>query len=281
MTTNAPARTPAPVDQAPAQVSPRAAINSEIARYSQVIRKLLADTGVSEETFTAQIGNALRVTPALINCVPETVMGAALRCAQLNLAPNDGNNLAFIIPYDGKASFQLGYGGIIELARRAAPGIEFEGRPVYVNDLFDIDYGTGRFRHVPWYSRRGKAAMARGGDGEPRLWYVRVVYPNGRQHVHVLDRDQVEYHRSFSKQKDGLMWKSSYDAAALKSVVKDMARWLPKSRTLAQGIAADGQVVDVRSIPPDAPELPPGDPPETLELGGELEQPTLDGSTDE
>jgi recombination protein RecT len=268
MTTNAPART-APVDQAPARPDPKAVIVHDLNTYKPVIKNLLERADLSENTFVAQIANAMRATPQLWECDPATILGAALRCAQLHLAPNDGTNSAFIIPYGKVATFQLGYGGVIELARRAAPGVQFEGRAVYPNDLFDLDHGTGRFRHVPYFARRGKASAERG--GEARLWYVKVTYPNGREHVHVLDRDAVEYHRSFSQQRDGQMWSKSYDAAALKSVVLDMKRWLPHSVTLAQAIAADGQVVDIRSIPADAPELPAGDPPEQVELGGELE----------
>jgi recombination protein RecT len=203
----------------------------------------------------------MRVNPDLWSCAPETILGAALRSAQLNLPPNDGNNLSFIIPYGQNAAWQLGYGGVIELARRAVPGIAFQGRPVYPNDLFDVDHGTGRFTHKPWYTRRGRVGESRGGDA--RLWYVHVRYPNGSEHIHVLDGDAVEYHRSFSRQRNGQMWDKSYDAAALKSVVLDMRRWLPHSRLLATAVATDGQVVDVRAIDQERPELPAGEPPTT------------------
>ena len=85
---------------------------------------------------------------------------------------------------------------------------------------------------------------------------MRARYPDGRTHVHALDRDHVEYHRGFSKQRDGEMWTKSYDAAALKSVVLDMKRWLPLTPQLALAQAADGTVVDVRDIDPTQPELP-------------------------
>jgi recombinational DNA repair protein RecT len=54
------------------------------------------------------------------------------------------------------------------------------------------------------------------------------------------------------------MWAKSYDAAALKSVVLDMKRWLPLTPQLAAATAADGQVVDVRDLDADQPELPTG-----------------------
>lgn len=271
---------PARTDAAPATVSQEDAIVAILRKYRPVVAKLLARTGTNEETFIAQIGNALRATPKLWSCEPETVLGAALRCAQLNLPPNDGNNLSWIIPYEDKragrrnATFQLGYGGVLELARRAVPGITFEGRPIYPNDVFDLDYGrTPPLKHRPAISR-GRAGMTRG--GEAIGWYVIARYPDGRELVHVLDRDGVEYHRSFSKQPDGEMWSKSYDAAALKSVVLDMKRWLPASRQLSEAIAADDQVHDVRQMAGDITHTRNDDIPPPDAITAESSDPDVD-----
>jgi recombination protein RecT len=229
---------PAPASNPPTQ---RQLIQTALRTYAPVITKLLAGTGVSEETFTAQVANALRSVPELWECSTETVLGSALRCAQLGMAPNDGTNRAWILPYKGQATFQLGYGGVMELARRAVPGLRFDGRPVYPNDQFDLDYGKAE----PLTHRPAMAlGLPRGGDAI--AWYVRATYPDGTVQVHALDRDAVEYHRSFSKQPNGQMWTKSYDAAALKSTVTDMRRWLPSSAQLAAGLASDGVAYDVR-----------------------------------
>lgn len=230
---------------APARVEPGTAVKAMLQRYRPAIEKLLAGTGVNEATFVAQIANACRANPDLWECEPETVLGAALKCAQLGLSPNDPRNLAWIIPYKGKATFQLGYGGTLELARRAVPGLRFDGRPVYPNDDFDLDYGRAeQLRHRPAAVR----GMDRGGDAY--LWYVRATFPDGTEQIHALDRAGVEYHHSFSKQPNGMMWTDSYDAAALKSVVVDMRRWLPVSAQMVAGITADGDAHDVREIEP-------------------------------
>lgn len=238
----------------PATVEAPNAIAQVLNKWKPVIAKLLANTGVSDETFVAQLANACRVNPDLWGCDPETVLGAGLRCAQLGLAPNDGTNLAYIIPYKRVATFQLGYGGVMELARRASPGLIFDGAAVYPGDLFKYDMGAERpLSYTPAAARSPRKKRT----GEAYAWWARARYADGREHVHMLDRDGVEYHRSFSRQPDGLLWTKSYDAAALKSVVIDMRRWLPASATLALATAADGAVVDVRRINPDAPELPP------------------------
>jgi len=261
----------APATTTPAQapaVAQRDAIVQILNRYKPVIGRLLARYDVGEETFVAQIANAMRATPELWKCEPETVLGAALRCAQLAMPPNDGNNLCWIIPYRDRASgqqhatFQLGYGGVLELARRANPGIVFDGHAVYPGDEFDIDLGKAEpLTYRPAFARRDANGRRRGrASREAYAWWVRARYPDGRVHVHALDRADVEYHRGFSKQPDGQMWTKSYDAAALKSVVLEMKRWLPVTPQLALAQAADGAVVDVRDLDPDQPELPAGDP---------------------
>lgn len=232
-----------PSASTPAQITPQQAIKASLDRYRPVFAKLLAQTGLSEETFAAQIANACRANPQLWRCRPETVLGAALRCAQLGLAPNDVRNLAWIIPYRDEAQFQIGYGGILELARRAVPGLRFDGRPVYPNDRFDLDYGREQpLIHEPAVAR----GLGRGGDAY--AWYVRAIYPDGGTQIHVLDREGVDYHRSFSKVKSGGMWETSYDAAALKSVVLDMKRWLPSSAQLVAALASDDAVLTVDDI---------------------------------
>lgn len=240
-------------DMTPATADQIATIKGELQSYSRIVNNLLARSDVTADEFLTWVGNAMRATPDLWKCEPPTVVGAALRCAQLNLTPNDGNNLAWIIPYKRSASFQLGYGGVLELARRAVPGLRFDGRPVYPGDSFSLDYGrTPPLKHTPYHSRR--PPRPRGGGAV--LWYVRATYPDGHEYVHALDREGVEYHHRFSKQPEGLMWTSSYDAAALKSVVLDMRRWLPHTPTLARAVAADGAVIDVRAMNEEAPELP-------------------------
>lgn len=250
-------------DTAPAKVSPQQAIKATIDPYRPVIAKLLKGTGVNEETFVAQIANACRATPELFNCDPVTVLGAVLKAAQLGLAPNDTRNLCWILPYKNRdkgimeAQFQMGYGGIMELARRAEPGLRFDGRAVYPNDEFDIDFG----REEPLVHRPAVVlGLDRGGDAI--AWYVRAKFPDGSTTIHALDRSGVEYHRAFSKQPNGLMWSKSYDAAALKSVVTDMRRWLASSAQMVGAIASDEQVLtpDTIDIDPDeSPELPPLD----------------------
>jgi recombination protein RecT len=230
----------------PAKTTNKQQIKQQLEAFQPHFRSLLERTEVSPVEFAAMVTNAVRDTKGLANCTPQTIVGAALRCAQLNLAPNDGRNLAWIIPRGGQASFQLGYGGVMELARRAVPGIKFEGRAVYRDDEFSIDYGAERpLTHKPSF---------RTPKGEAYAWYVLITFPDGSQQVHHLDREGVEYHRNASQMKNSGMWRDNYDAAALKSVVMDVKRWLPSdvsSPQLQQAVASDGQTFDVTTMADD------------------------------
>jgi len=210
--------------------------------YSPVLRNLLPDGNV--DRFKGTVANALRKNPQLLGCTVDSILGSALRSAQLGLEPNDSRNLCHFVPYGGVCTWQLGYGGVIELLRRAVPGVRVEGRAVFPNDQFDISFDEGTVTHRPHVVANPGAG--RGGDAY--YWYVRVTFPDGNAHVHGLDREGVEYHRSFSKQKNGEMWAKSYDAAALKSTVLDMRRWLPQSVELALALASDDQVIDIGEV---------------------------------
>jgi recombination protein RecT len=252
-----------PSDNQPATAN-TATIGGLLTKWAPVFSRLLAETGVSEETFTAQIAQAYRTTKNLDRCSLETVLGAGLRCAQLGLTPNDGRNHAWIIPRKNQgrdeATFQLGYAGVMELARRAVPGLVFDGRAVFPNDVFELDYGKREpLTHKPNLKDRG---------GEAYAWYVRATFPDGTSQIQALDKAQVEYHREFSQRKTAGMWADSYDAAALKSCVVDLKRWLPQSPQLAAAIKFDNEAIKIDDVEPiQAGDITPAQP-EALTLDG-------------
>ena len=77
--------------------------------------------------------NAVKKTPRLLQCDPQSVLGAMMTSAALGLEPNTAQQQAFLIPYkkrvpppDGgrhwletfECQFQIGYRGFITLAYR-------------------------------------------------------------------------------------------------------------------------------------------------------------------
>jgi len=54
----------------------------------------------------------------LQQCDPKSILISAMRAASLKLSVDPAQGQAWIIPYKGKATFQLGYRGVYELAQR-------------------------------------------------------------------------------------------------------------------------------------------------------------------
>lgn len=257
---------------APARVTPAQAIKQAVDQYAPVIARALP-SHVSEERFASTILTACRNDPNLMRCDPASIIGAAIRAAQLGLEPNDERGLCYLIPRGGKATFQLGYKGMAELGRRSGQVRRVAARTVYEHDEFDYQYGTidEGIRHKP----------ARSARGESIFWYAIAWDERGDVlDFVVLTREDVEYHRGFSAQPNGQMWAKSYDAAARKTAVRELFKLLPQSPEYAAAVAADGQayrpiVADGGEVEPD--EFDDNDEPvhhAAIEAGG-IEQPTL------
>jgi len=259
--TSTPART---ASGPPAEVTPRQALTSVVRQNRQTIDRLLRPTRIDGETFLAQLDVAVRQTPALLACDIDSVLGGMLQSARYGLAPNDGQNLAWILPrkVQGRqvAIWQLGYEGIIALAQRN--GVSFSGAAVFPGDDFDLDLAHPEtLRHVPAYARKPRATKR----GELAFaWWVRAQYPDGRVFVFSLDRAQVERdHRRHSDAPNSPMWTKWYDAAAQKSVVKEMRKYLPTVPALSSAMAADGTAFDLHEMAEDHVDVDPQD----LEVG--------------
>ncbi|UDQ77712.1 recombinase RecT [Pectobacterium brasiliense] len=114
--------------------------------------------------------NAIKKTPDLAKCDPQSVLGALMASAALGLEPNTVQQQAFLIPYkkssprktvngdimkgsDGKwlwdeiyeCQFQIGYRGFITLAHRSPHIIGIQAEAIHDGDLFDHMLGSESF----------------------------------------------------------------------------------------------------------------------------------------
>lgn len=146
---------------------------------------------------------------------PMSVISSCIVAATLDLPVDKNLGYAWIVPYSGKAQFQLGYKGYIQLALRtgrykAINVIEVcEGELKKWNPLteeLDIDFEK----------RKSDAVIGYAGYFELINGFRKSVY---------WTRDQIESHRKkFSKSDFG--WKKDYDAMAKKTVIRNMlSKW--------------------------------------------------------
>lgn len=186
----------------------------------------------------------LQQNPRLAECDNTSVLGALMTCAQLGLRPGVGAlGQAYILPFwNGKrhgysAQFIIGYQGLIELAHRSGRIESLIAREVHANDTFEVDYGLeDKLVHKP---------VIIGERGEVIAYYALAKFQGGGHAFIVAGRDEIEHHRdkfATAKKKNGEIfgpWVDDFDAMALKTVLRMLSKYLPKSTNMTQALAAD------------------------------------------
>jgi recombination protein RecT len=101
--------------------------------------------------------NAIKRTPRLMECDPQTVLGAFMTSAALGLEPNTVLQQAFLIPYKKKTKrgndwietyecqFQIGYRGFVTLAHRSPHVLTIEAEAIHEGDHFKHMKGSRSF----------------------------------------------------------------------------------------------------------------------------------------
>lgn len=166
-------------------------------------------------------------------------IGALMTCAQLGLRPGVGAlGQAYIIPFKGKAQFILGYQGMIELANRSGEIASISARIVHENDHFEIEYGIDdKLVHRP---------PVKGDRGAVIGYYAVGKRTNGGYSFIYMNREEMVIHKTkFALAQNG-PWKNHFDAMALKTVIRKLFTFLPRSTEIQSALVADGtQRVDI------------------------------------
>lgn len=193
---------------------------------------------------------ALRTTKNLDRCDAPSVIGSLMTCAQLGLRPGVLGQ-AWILPYwdhranDGKgghrAQLIVGYKGMVALAYRSPNVSTVIGRMVRENEVFEVDYGVAdTLVHKP--------NMDRGVvPGEVIAYYVVVKLSDGGHVFYVMTRPEAEAYkeRYAPTNREGKIvgpWVDNFDEMALKSCLRQLAKWMPQSTELQQAIDVDGTI---------------------------------------
>lgn len=205
-----------------------------LSRYENDLRALLEMHNMSPQNFITTTLNAVKKTPALLDCDPKTLFASILVSAELGLTPNTTMGFAHILPYKRKykdkqgnwqevleAQFQIGYPGWLEIMYRNPKIESIETGVIYENEAWSFDKGRREpFSHSPLSPKlRGDNWVAVFGIA----WLANVTRPK----VIVLYREDIEKIMKLSQGAN-----SSY--SPWKDTDKDPFLWMPRKTTLKQ-----------------------------------------------
>ncbi|WP_319403232.1 recombinase RecT [uncultured Anaeromusa sp.] len=226
-------------------------ITSELGKQFKAMKSLVPKHVTPERM--ARIGlQAISRNPKLMECTPESVVGAIMNCATLGLEPNLIGH-AYLVPFwNGKtkkmeAQFQIGYKGLLDLVRRTGDVSQVYAYEVRENDEFDYELGVhANLKHKPAASNRGDVT------GYYSVYHLK---DGGYGFFYLSRAEALEHAERFSKSKDkdtGKLygpWADHFDEMAKKTAMKAMTKYMPisvEAQAIMEGISRDESVVKVQ-----------------------------------
>lgn len=175
---------------------------------------------------------AVRTTPKLAQCDRWSFAACIIQSAQLGLEVNTPLGHAYLIPRKGQVTLQLGYQGMIELARRSGQVSTIFAYTVHAGDTFEYELGLDpKLRHIP-----GEGAREAGNMSHVYAVAALKGSEHDRQFV-VLTKAEVEARKA--RGAGGPAWRTDYLAMAKKTAVRALFTWLPKSPEMARATIVD------------------------------------------
>ena len=189
--------------------------------------------------------------PDLLRCSKESIFRSLKEAAAYGLELNGMLGQAYLIPYNEKgvmtSHLQLGYKGLIALARRSNTIKTIAAEPIHENDIFEVELGMGRnlSHKIDIMKERGNVIG----------YYCLVELCNGGSQFKVMSKKDVENHRDkFSKAynpKDANnIWNKNFDAMALKTVVIQALKLCPISIEAMDAVIKDERA-DLKDVSDD------------------------------
>ena len=224
---------------------------------------VLKHIGLSKEVYSRVAMNAIIASPNILNCEPRTLRKALLQCAQIGLLP-DGD-AAVLVPYKIKgvltATLVIGYKGMIDLARRAIPGIVIESHVVTDEDEFEYELGL---KPVLKHTRSPEGKMPT--EKNIIAAYALAWMPkNDHPEVEVLFRAELDHIRTTYTQSKSKLWIEEYHEACKKTALRRLGKRLPiRSGLFTQGLEPEGDpIADYQAGEPIDTEAQPASETET------------------
>lgn len=211
-----------------------------LTQSEQTIREVLPKH-MDADRLTKLMLLAATKTPKLLQCTQESIYQAVMTSAELGLDISGTMGEAYILPYGNVATFQLGYKGMVKLARNSGEIARIEAEVVYSNDKFEYRKGT-----VPLIDFRPSLTGSR---GEPVGAYALIQYQSGGVETDFMGLDEIEKVRRVSKAGNSGPWKDWWDEMAKKTVLRRLLKTATlSSEKVARAVEADNAGYDLKRV---------------------------------
>lgn len=238
--------------------------------HKQIIGQAIPKNTVDIDRFmqSAKLAIFNPRVPNLARCTPESIYRSLKDAASLGLDLSSVLGQAYLIPYNENSPtgrhmtchFQMGYRGLIVLARRSKTIKTISCEVVYENDVLDVQLGCDKHIKHTFDIKKPR--------GEAVGYYCLVELENGGCQFKIMNVDDVKKHRDkFSKSYDPNdkenNWNKNFDAMALKTCCIKALKLCPISVEALEAVRKD-EISDSKTA--DETELNWGDKVDNLDV---------------
>ena len=218
-----------------------------VALKSESIKARFNDIlGKNATGFISALLSLYNNSAALQECDSRSILSAAGLAAILNLSITPSLGQAYVVPFKGKATFQIGVKGLIQLAHRTGKYVALNAGAIRDGEFRGFNPITGQPVIGEKISDKviGYAAYMRLVNGFEKTLYMSTAE---------INRHALKYSQSFAyDKKNGKQtspWSTNFDAMASKTVLKKLLNsWGVLSSDMVDAIQADQSVVDKNSF---------------------------------
>lgn len=209
------------------------------ANKKRIAAVLPKHVGLDPERMLKLALTSIQKNPTLLEATPTSFLAAFMQSAQLGLEPDGLLGQAYLIPYRNKKkgvteiNFQIGYQGLMELARRSDRIANIIPRIVHEHDEFEYHFGLEKdhLKHIP---------TEKPDPGKPTHVYCIVRLKDGSVQYEVWPAAKVEAHRKrHSRASSEGPWVTHWEQMAMKTLIIQVLKYCPKSVELSKAIALE------------------------------------------
>lgn len=188
--------------------------------------------------FVSSILNVVDSTPSLSEADTNSIIKSAMVAATLELPIDKNLGFAWIVPFKGKAQFQIGYKGYVQLAQRSGQYLTINTTEVYEGEIQEYNRFTGEYKFDSSKKISDKIVG----------YYAYFKLINGFEKGIYWERERAQAHAArFSKSynSDSSIWKSDFDAMAEKTLLKHLlSKWGILSVDMQRAIVSDQATIE-------------------------------------
>ena len=219
---------------------------SQLLESPSVANRLNEILGKSSRQFASALVQVAS-SEVLQDCDPNSILGAGITAATINLPINQSLGQAYIVPFKvkgvKKAQFQLGYKGLIQLCLRSGEFAKINVTNVKEGEIASFDRMSGDVNFV--WEQDSALRLRKKTIGY--VAYFRLL--NGFDATLYMTKEEVEAHgKKYSQTfKRGFgLWATDFDAMAEKTVLKLLLdKKAPKSIEMQTAIQYDQASVKI------------------------------------